>query len=71
MSKPGLDPGLLNSTVVVFFFFFFFFFFMFIFEREHASTGRAEGQGDRGPEAGSMLTAESPMWGSTHEPVRL
>ena len=36
---------------------------MFIFEREgaHASKGRAEREWDRGSEAGSMLTAESPV----------
>ena len=43
---------------------------MFILEKErererehlHASWGRTERQGDRGSEAGSALTAESPMW---------
>ena len=30
--------------------------------------GKGEGEGDRGSEAGSALTAESPVWPQTHEP---
>ena len=37
---------------------------MFIFDRTNACGGGAEREGDRGSEAGSALTAESPIWGS-------
>ena len=51
---------------------------MFIFEgereREHAHThkwGRGkERKEDTGSKAGSVLTADSPMWGSTSPTVR-
>ena len=33
-------------------------------ERMHVNRGGAEREGDRGSEACSALTAESPMWGS-------
>ena len=36
---------------------------IFIFERARVSRGGAEREGDRGFEAGSVLTARSPMWG--------
>ena len=39
-------------------------FLMFIFEREKKSRGGAEREGDRGSEAGSALTTQSPTWGS-------
>ena len=41
------------------------FLLMFIFgrEREDASGGGAEREGDRGSETVFALTAESPMWG--------
>ena len=48
------------------------FFFKFIYfekEKETASGGGAERDGDRGSEAGSMLTEESPMWGSNSQTV--
>ena len=35
---------------------------MFIFERERASGGGVQRGGDRGSEAGSVLTAESLIW---------
>ena len=38
---------------------------LFIFERESASWGRAKREGDRESEVGSVLTAVSPMWGSS------
>ena len=34
---------------------------LFIFERERESRGGAEREGDGGSEAGSVLTAQSPM----------
>ena len=37
---------------------------LFIFERQRVSRGGAEREGDRGSEAGSALTATSPMRGS-------
>ena len=41
------------------------FLMLFIFEREREreSRGGVEREGDRGSEAGSVLTAQSPMWG--------
>ena len=48
-------------------------FISFIFERERA-RGRMSGgehrEGDRGSEVGSMLTADSPTWGSNSRTVR-
>ena len=41
----------------------FFFKCLFIFEREWGWEGQREG--DRGSEAGSVLAAASPVWGST------
>ena len=51
---------------------------MFIFEREREREiaasihvwGRAGVRGDRRSQAGSLLTAESPMWGSNSRTVR-
>ena len=45
---------------------------MFIFERERESVseGGAESEGDRGSEAGSVLTADNPMHGSNSKTVR-
>ena len=47
---------------------------MFIFERRrksmHVNRGEAEREGDRGSEAGSVLTAESLMWGLNSQTVR-
>ena len=37
---------------------------LFIFERQSVSRGGAEREKDRGSEAGSALTADSPTWGS-------
>ena len=37
---------------------------MFTFER---GGGKGQREGDRGSEAGSELTAETPMWGSNHD----
>ena len=39
-------------------------------KRERMSREGAEREGDRGSEAGSLLTAESPMWGSNPRTVR-
>ena len=44
--------------------------YLFLREREHTSQGGAEREGDRGSEAGSALTADSPTWGSNSETVR-
>ena len=46
---------------------------MFIYferERQSMSWGGAEREEDRGSEAGSVLTAESPRWGSNSQTVR-
>ena len=44
---------------------------MFIyFDRDSASKGGTEREGDRGSEAGSGLTAESLMWGSNSQTLR-
>ena len=47
---------------------------MFIFERRrksmHVNRGEAEREGDRGSEAGSVLTADNPMHGSNSKTVR-
>ena len=41
-----------------------FFLYAFIyFEREKEQAGEEQREGDRGSEEGSILTAESPMWG--------
>ena len=39
--------------------------YVFIYKRERkkVSEAGAEREGDRGSEAGSLLSAESPMWG--------
>ena len=42
----------------------------FIFERELMSRGGAERRGDRGSEAGSALSAQIPMRGSSPRTVR-
>ena len=39
-------------------------------ETESVSRGGAESEGDRGSEAGSVLTAESPTWDSGSQTVR-
>ena len=44
--------------------------FLFIFERESMSRGGAERGGDRGSEAGCVLTAVSPMRGSNSQTTR-
>ena len=49
---------------------FFFNVYLFLRERESTSVGEAQTDGDRGFEAGSMLTAESPMWGSNSQTMR-
>ena len=49
---------------------FFFNVYFFIFEGESMSRGGAEREGDRGSEADSVLTAESPMWGSNSQTMR-
>ena len=48
------------------------FFNVYLFERERESmcTGERQREGDRGSEAGSTLTAESPMWDSNSPTVR-
>ena len=43
---------------------------MFILERERMSREGAEREGDRGSEAGSMLTAENLMWSLNSGTVR-
>ena len=40
-------------------------------ERERTNKGGAEREGDRRSKAGSMPTAETPMWGSNSQTVRL
>ena len=44
---------------------------VYFLERESTSKGVAKGEGDRGSEAGAVLTAESPKWGSNSHTRRL
>ena len=45
--------------------------YLLLTEKESASRGGAERKGDRGSEAGSVLTADSLMWGSNSPTERL
>ena len=53
-----------------FFLFFCFLINVYSFLKESISGGEAEREGDRGSEAGSALTAVSPMQGSNSRTVR-
>ena len=46
------------------------YFFDVLLNFERAQAGKGQREGDRGSEAGSVLTAESPMWGLNSRTVR-
>ena len=50
-------------ALCVFFMYLFVLMFIFLFLRESMSGGGTERWGDRGSDMGSILIAESPMWG--------
>ena len=56
-----LGPGLLLFSIIIFIIFYPFVFNVFIFER--AQVGEGQGEGARGSDVGSALTAARMMWG--------
>ena len=66
--KGSLTPFLpvsctLSSPPLPSLFLFLFLFYLFLRERQSESGGRAEKEGGTESEAGSELSAQSPMWG--------
>ena len=62
MAKPVITYLSMGINCIITFHIFLNVFIYFL--RESASGGGTEREGDRGSEAGSALTAASPMWGS-------